>query len=110
MICANWVITPSSWGRSPPPWLSCISVTFISRNCRSSLLRARRYTAIGKPFTVFAIVGMINAINTSDGLDGLAGGMSLLSLGCIAYLAFLADSGSIVMIAMPLPWAASSDS
>lgn len=57
-------------------------------------------TTIGKPFTVFAIVGMINALNTSDGLDGLAGGMSLLSLGCLAYLAFLADSGTIAMIAI----------
>ncbi|MBT8440174.1 MAG: undecaprenyl/decaprenyl-phosphate alpha-N-acetylglucosaminyl 1-phosphate transferase, partial [Gammaproteobacteria bacterium] len=28
--------------------------------------------AIGRPFTVFAMVGMINAINHSDGLDGLA--------------------------------------
>ena len=40
---------------------------------------------IGKPFTVFAIVGMINAVNHSDGLDGLAGGLSVLSLSCIAY-------------------------
>lgn len=47
--------------------------------------------SIGKPFTVFAMVGMINAINHSDGLDGLAAGMSVLSLSCIAYLAFLAD-------------------
>jgi UDP-GlcNAc:undecaprenyl-phosphate GlcNAc-1-phosphate transferase len=57
-------------------------------------------TFIGKPFTIFAIVGMINALNTSDGLDGLAGGMSLLSLGCIAYLAFLADNDPIIMIAI----------
>src|SRR5262249_48046267 len=28
--------------------------------------------ALGKAFTVFAIVGVINAINHSDGLDGLA--------------------------------------
>src|SRR5262249_9548681 len=33
---------------------------------------------IGKPFTMFALVGMVNAINHSDGLDGLAGGESLL--------------------------------
>lgn len=56
--------------------------------------------SIGKPFTVFAIVGMINAINHSDGLDGLAGGLSVLSLGCIAYLAFLADGHQVVAIAI----------
>jgi UDP-GlcNAc:undecaprenyl-phosphate/decaprenyl-phosphate GlcNAc-1-phosphate transferase len=55
---------------------------------------------IGKPFTVFAIVGMINAINHSDGLDGLAGGLSVLSLGCIAYLASLSDGQQVVAIAM----------
>ena len=27
--------------------------------------------SLGKPFTVFAMVGMINAMNHSDGLDGL---------------------------------------
>lgn len=43
--------------------------------------------AIGKPFTVIALVGMINAINHSDGLDGLAGGESLMSLAGILYLA-----------------------
>lgn len=43
--------------------------------------------AIGKPFTVIALVGMINAINHSDGLDGLAGGESLMSLGGILFLA-----------------------
>ena len=43
--------------------------------------------AIGKPFTVIALVGMINAINHSDGLDGLAGGESLMSLVGILYLA-----------------------
>jgi UDP-GlcNAc:undecaprenyl-phosphate GlcNAc-1-phosphate transferase len=46
---------------------------------------------IGKPFTVFALVGMINAVNTSDGLDGLAGGMSILSMCCLGYLSFLAQ-------------------
>lgn len=44
-------------------------------------------SAIGKPFTVIALVGMINAINHSDGLDGLAGGESLMSLAGILYLA-----------------------
>ena len=42
--------------------------------------------AIGKPFTVIALVGMINAVNHSDGLDGLAGGESLMSLAGILYL------------------------
>lgn len=56
--------------------------------------------SIGKPFTVFALVGMINAINHSDGLDGLAGGMSLLSLSCMAYLAFLADDNLVVLTAL----------
>ena len=56
--------------------------------------------SIGKPFTVFAIVGMINAINHSDGLDGLAGGLSILSLSCIAYLASLSDGHLVVAIAI----------
>jgi len=46
---------------------------------------------IGKPFTVFAMVGVINAINHSDGLDGLAAGEALMSLLAIAFLAFLAS-------------------
>jgi len=56
--------------------------------------------SIGKPFTVFAMVGMINAINHSDGLDGLAGGLSILSLACIAYLASLADGTMVVHVAI----------
>ena len=56
--------------------------------------------SVGKPFTVFAIVGMINAINHSDGLDGLAGGESLLSLGCIAYLAYRAEGFVVAAIAV----------
>jgi UDP-GlcNAc:undecaprenyl-phosphate GlcNAc-1-phosphate transferase len=55
--------------------------------------------ALGKPFTIVALVGVMNAINHSDGLDGLAGGESLLSLGCIAYLAHLAGSTAVVMLA-----------
>ena len=43
---------------------------------------------IGKPFTVFALMGMMNATNHSDGLDGLAGGLSLTSFIAIAYLIF----------------------
>jgi len=54
---------------------------------------------IGKPFTVFALMGMINAINHSDGLDGLAGGESMLSLIAIAYLGYLASNSSSVLIA-----------
>jgi UDP-GlcNAc:undecaprenyl-phosphate GlcNAc-1-phosphate transferase len=53
---------------------------------------------IGKPFTMFALVGMINAINHSDGLDGLAGGESLLSLGCMAYLGYLAGGADFVVV------------
>lgn len=54
---------------------------------------------VGKPFTVFALMGMINAINHSDGLDGLAGGESMLSLLVIAYLAHLGDDSLAVLIA-----------
>ncbi len=54
---------------------------------------------IGKPFTVFAMVGMINAINHSDGLDGLAGGLTLLSLSSMAYLAYAANGTEVVVIA-----------
>src|SRR5262245_46618922 len=55
---------------------------------------------IGKPFTVFAIVGAINAINHSDGLDGLAGGESMLSLIAIAFLGYLVDSAFVVGVAL----------
>jgi UDP-GlcNAc:undecaprenyl-phosphate GlcNAc-1-phosphate transferase len=55
--------------------------------------------AVGRPFTVFAMVGMINAINHSDGLDGLAGGESMLSLGGIAYLSYLAGGETVALIA-----------
>ncbi|MGB5261394.1 MAG: MraY family glycosyltransferase [Gammaproteobacteria bacterium] len=58
--------------------------------------------AIGRPFTVFAMVGMINAINHSDGLDGLAGGESLLSLCAIAYLAYLADGTDALIMALAI--------
>ena len=58
--------------------------------------------SVGRPFTVFAIVGMINAINHSDGLDGLAGGESLLSLGCIAYLAHNAEGPVVMSIAVAI--------
>jgi UDP-GlcNAc:undecaprenyl-phosphate GlcNAc-1-phosphate transferase len=55
--------------------------------------------ALGKPFTVFALVGVMNAINHSDGLDGLAGGESLLSMTAVAYLAYLADGGGVMLLA-----------
>ena len=55
--------------------------------------------AVGRPFTVFAMVGMINAINHSDGLDGLAGGESMLSLAGIAYLSYLAGGTAVTLIA-----------
>jgi UDP-GlcNAc:undecaprenyl-phosphate GlcNAc-1-phosphate transferase len=55
---------------------------------------------IGKPFTVFAIVGMVNALNTSDGLDGLAGGISIISLCFLGYLSYLAQGQVTIMIAM----------
>jgi UDP-GlcNAc:undecaprenyl-phosphate GlcNAc-1-phosphate transferase len=56
--------------------------------------------AVGRPFTVFAMVGMINAINHSDGLDGLAGGETLLSLSGIAYLAYQAGGTTVTLIAV----------
>ena len=57
--------------------------------------------AIGKPFTVFAMIGVINAMNHSDGLDGLAGGEALLSLIAIVYLSTLAAADqSVTAVAM----------
>ena len=55
---------------------------------------------IGKPFTVFALIGVINAINHSDGLDGLAGGESILSLAALAILGYL--SGSALVLSLSL--------
>jgi UDP-GlcNAc:undecaprenyl-phosphate GlcNAc-1-phosphate transferase len=55
--------------------------------------------AIGKPFTVFALVGVMNAMNHSDGLDGLAGGESMLSMVATAYLAYLAGGTGVVVLA-----------
>ncbi len=56
--------------------------------------------SVGKPFTVFAIIGVINAVNHSDGLDGLAAGETVLSLGCCAYLAWVAGSPSLVVVCL----------
>ena len=53
---------------------------------------------IGKPFTMFALIGVINAINHSDGLDGLAGGEAMLSLLALAALGFA--SKSILMLSI----------
>ena len=56
--------------------------------------------AVGKPFTVFALVGVINAINHSDGLDGLASGESMLSLIAIAFLGYLCGNALVVGMAL----------
>jgi UDP-GlcNAc:undecaprenyl-phosphate GlcNAc-1-phosphate transferase len=55
---------------------------------------------LGKPFTIFALIGVINAINHSDGLDGLAGGESVLSLIALAILGYM--SGSALMLSISL--------
>jgi UDP-GlcNAc:undecaprenyl-phosphate/decaprenyl-phosphate GlcNAc-1-phosphate transferase len=55
---------------------------------------------IGKPFTIFALIGVINAINHSDGLDGLASGESLLSLIAIAFLGYLSDNMLVIGMAL----------
>jgi UDP-GlcNAc:undecaprenyl-phosphate GlcNAc-1-phosphate transferase len=54
--------------------------------------------AVGKAFTVFAMIGMINATNHSDGLDGLAGGLSAISLGAITFLAYEAEGNRTLAI------------
>ena len=56
--------------------------------------------AIGKPFTMFALVGVINAINHSDGLDGLASGESMLSLIAIAFLGYLCGNALVIGMAL----------
>jgi len=55
---------------------------------------------IGKPFTLFAMVGVINAINHSDGLDGLAGGEVILSLIALAILGYMSRSPLILGISL----------
>jgi UDP-GlcNAc:undecaprenyl-phosphate GlcNAc-1-phosphate transferase len=55
---------------------------------------------IGRPFTIFALIGVINAINHSDGLDGLASGESLLSLIAIAFLGYLSDNVLVIGMAL----------
>jgi UDP-GlcNAc:undecaprenyl-phosphate GlcNAc-1-phosphate transferase len=56
--------------------------------------------SIGKPFTIFALVGVINAINHSDGLDGLASGESMLSLIAIAFLGYLCGNALVIGMAL----------
>jgi UDP-GlcNAc:undecaprenyl-phosphate/decaprenyl-phosphate GlcNAc-1-phosphate transferase len=55
---------------------------------------------LGKPLTMFALIGVINAINHSDGLDGLAGGESILSLIALAIIGY--TSGSDVLLGVAL--------
>jgi UDP-GlcNAc:undecaprenyl-phosphate/decaprenyl-phosphate GlcNAc-1-phosphate transferase len=56
--------------------------------------------AVGRPFTVFALVGAINAVNHSDGLDGLAAGECLLSLIALGSLGYLAGSTLVLGVAL----------
>lgn len=56
--------------------------------------------ALGKPFTVFALIGVINAINHSDGLDGLAAGESLMSLIALAILGYLSGSAPVLGLSL----------
>ncbi|MGO9850496.1 MAG: MraY family glycosyltransferase, partial [Steroidobacteraceae bacterium] len=57
-------------------------------------------TTLGKPFTMFALIGVINAINHSDGLDGLAGGESILSLMALAILGYMSGSTPVLGISL----------
>jgi UDP-GlcNAc:undecaprenyl-phosphate GlcNAc-1-phosphate transferase len=56
--------------------------------------------AIGRPLTVFALVGAINALNHSDGLDGLAAGESILTLIGLTILGYLSDNVVVTGIAL----------
>jgi UDP-GlcNAc:undecaprenyl-phosphate/decaprenyl-phosphate GlcNAc-1-phosphate transferase len=56
--------------------------------------------AVGRPFTVFALVGAINAVNHSDGLDGLAAGECMLSLIALGSLGYLAGSTLVLGVAL----------
>jgi UDP-GlcNAc:undecaprenyl-phosphate GlcNAc-1-phosphate transferase len=56
--------------------------------------------ALGKPFTMFALIGVINAINHSDGLDGLAGGESILSLMALAILGYMSGDPLVLGISL----------
>jgi len=67
---------------------------------RVPFLESALPAALGKPFTMFALVGVINAINHSDGLDGLAAGESILSLIALAVLGYLSGSALVVSISL----------
>jgi UDP-GlcNAc:undecaprenyl-phosphate GlcNAc-1-phosphate transferase len=56
--------------------------------------------AVGRAFTLFALIGVVNAINHSDGLDGLAGGETILSLIAFAILGHLANNALVVAVAL----------
>lgn len=58
--------------------------------------------AVGRVFTLFAMVGVMNATNHADGLDGLAGGETLLSLMLIGFLMSEGDYDPGVVIACSL--------
>jgi UDP-GlcNAc:undecaprenyl-phosphate GlcNAc-1-phosphate transferase len=55
---------------------------------------------LGRPLTMFALIGVINAINHSDGLDGLAGGESILSLTALAILGYMSGSDLVLGISL----------
>ncbi len=55
---------------------------------------------VGKPFTVFALIGVVNAVNHSDGLDGLAGGETILSLIALSILGFMSGSDLTLSLAL----------
>lgn len=55
---------------------------------------------VGKPLTVFALVGAINALNHSDGLDGLAAGESILTLIGLTMLGYLSNNVVVMSIAL----------
>jgi UDP-GlcNAc:undecaprenyl-phosphate/decaprenyl-phosphate GlcNAc-1-phosphate transferase len=56
--------------------------------------------ALGKPFTMLALIGVVNAVNHSDGLDGLAGGESILSLMALAILGYMSGSALVLGISL----------
>jgi UDP-GlcNAc:undecaprenyl-phosphate GlcNAc-1-phosphate transferase len=57
---------------------------------------------VGRPLTMFALVGVINAMNHSDGLDGLAAGESLLTLIGLAILGYLASSTMMISVTLAI--------
>jgi UDP-GlcNAc:undecaprenyl-phosphate/decaprenyl-phosphate GlcNAc-1-phosphate transferase len=55
---------------------------------------------VGRPFTIFALIGVINAVNHADGLDGLAGGQAILSLIVLAILGYTSGNALILSISL----------